>query len=152
MPEESISKVVLARDYVPSTEVVIDTEMGRETLSVPTDRAAALSQNHITAAIAQRAWDAVAVRVVNRRDATPREVKDLVDAAKGIVELRALGYPESMRPVGSALLGVTATAVGQGIGEVLTKAIANGGASPQELVEKMARARQQAEAKTVTPE
>jgi hypothetical protein len=148
MSDLPVAKILAARDYVPSSEVVLPTPMGDEQLFIPVDRNAAISQTHLTVAIAQKAWDSVAVRMVNKREVTPKEIKDMVDAAKVIVEMRALAYSND-RPANLPPIGSTATAIGQGIGQALTEAIRDGGAKPNDLMEKLARAGRAEAAKPV---
>jgi hypothetical protein len=152
MPDTQIAKIVEARDYIPSLEVKVSAgDMGEENLLVPVDKNAAISQNHITVALAQKAWDSVAVKLVNNRAATPKELKDLVDAGKAIVEMRAVSYSAD-RPATLPMLNSTAAAVGQGIGQVMVDAIKQGANDPAGLIDRLARAQQKAEAKVVEVE
>lgn len=153
MPDTQITKLVDAREYVPSFEFKVDAgDMGQETLSIPVDKNAAISQNHITVALAQRAWDSVAVKLVNNRQATPKELKDLIDAGKSIVDMRAVSYSAD-RPANLPMLNSqVANAVGQGIGQAVVDHIKGGSEDPKDLVARIARAQQKAEAKVVEVE
>lgn len=147
MPEESLAKIQSAREYIRSNEVTLeDTDGGvGERLLVPVDKDAAISQDHITVAMAQKAWDTVAMKMVTRRDATPKELKDMVDAAKTIVEMRGFAYAKD-RPATLPLQ--QANAVGQGIGQALGNMIANG-AKPDVVVDRLAQLRKAGETKVV---
>lgn len=152
MPEESLAKIQSAREYIKNTEITLEDADGGvgERLLVPVDRDAAISQDHITIAMAQKAWDTVAMKMVTRSGLstpTPAELKDLVSAAKTIVEMRGFAYAKD-RPTNLPMQASTAHAVGQGIGKALTDAIANG-AKPETLVDKLARAKQAQDAKPV---
>lgn len=150
MPEESLAKIQSAREYIRSNEVTLeDTDGGvGERLLVPLDKDAAISQDHITVAMAQKAWDTVAVKLTNKRDTTPAEIRDMVNAAKAIVEMRGFAYAKD-RPATLPLQ--QANAVGQGIGQALGNMIANG-AKPDVVVDRLAQLRKAGETKVVDVE
>lgn len=146
MPDTQIAKIVDAREYIPCREVRVDGgEVGTETVLVPVDKNAAISQNHISVAVAQKVLDSLAVKLANKRDLTPKEALDYATAQAKVVEMRAIAY-SSDRPAALPLLdSSTAKAIGEGMGNALVDTIQNGG----DLKEKLLRAQQKAEAKVV---